>query len=403
MKSPSFLLCCAVIFSAFGQSEKAWTIVTYLAADNDLNEFAEPNIQQMMQAGSNEDRNILIYLAETKQGKKYGKLLRVEKDSLVELATDNNVDSGSRDVCFYALQRAFAAHPAKHNALIFWNHGSGSLNMPFADLFKGIAYDEGLDTYLTDQDVVSILHELSETVFGGKKLDILGFDACLMAGIELQAPCASYVDYYVAAEEVEEGPGWDYAGALSSITRDSRPQEVVQQWVNAFATLYDPVTERYTLSGVDLATIVHLASNVDEVAKTLVKLLELQSNQEIVSLLQLATHPTAVTCFDKPDKPDYIDLDHLYANMLEQIELMGVQDNMQYLCEQLCLLLRKGRNLIQQSVLANVVGKRHARARGISIYWAQEKIHGSYGALAWTDRYPYWERLMHAYLSSIQV
>jgi hypothetical protein len=372
----------------------------YLAADNDLNRFAEPNIQQMMQAGSNEDRNIVIYLAETKQGKKYGKLVRVEKESLVELATDDNVDSGSRDVCLSACQRAFTAHPADHNALIVWNHGSGSLNMPFADLFKGIAYDEGLDTYLTDLDVISILHELSHTVFNGKKLDILAFDACLMAGIELQAVCAPYVHYYVAAEEVEEGPGWDYAGALSSITKESTTLDVVQQWTHAFATLYEPVTERYTLSGVDLTSIEHLARNVDEVAKTLIKLLELQNNQEIISLLQLATHPTAVTGFDKPDKPDYIDLDHLYANMLEQIKYITVQDNMRHALEQLQSLLHEGRTLIQRCVRSNVVGKQHARARGISIYWAQERLHASYAALAWTDKYPYWEQLMHAYLNA---
>lgn len=400
MKLLSISLFSVVLFvSCFGQAEKTWTIVTYLAADNDLNQFAEPNIQQMMQAGSNEDRNIVIYLAETKQGKKYGKLLRVEKDSLVELATDDNIDSGSRDVCFSACQRAFNAHPARHNALIFWNHGAGALNMPFADLFKGIAYDEGLDTYLTDVDVVSILHELSHTVFGGKKLDILGFDACLMAGIELQSVCAPYVNYYVAAEEVEEGPGWDYAGALSSITKDSTATDVVHQWVNAFAKLYDPLTERYTLSGVDLNATNQLAKNVDAVAQVLIKLLALQNNQEIISLLRSATHPNAITCFDKPEKPDYIDLHHLYANILEQIKYIAAQDSTRHLLEQLRSLLLEGRRLIEESVVANVVGKQHARAGGISIYWAQEKIHPSYSILAWTDRYPYWEQLMHAYLS----
>lgn len=393
------LLCTATLFCCGQQPKKAWTIVTYIAADNDLNRFAQPNIIQMMQAGSNDDRNILVYLAETKQNQKYGKLLRVDKNALVELACDNNVDSGSREVCLNACRMAFTEFPAEHNALIFWDHGSGCLNMPFADLFKGIAYDEGLDTYLTDRDVLSVLREISQTVFNGKKLDILGFDACLMASIELQTSFAPYVDYYVASEELERGAGWDYAEALGTITGESKPQEVAQMWVTAYDKLYAPQTERYTLSAVDLAIIHHLGLNVDAVARELIKLLVYQQNEDIISLLQASTKPGNVTGFDKPEKPDYIDLDHLYANMHEKIPSVSIQDNkMHSQLNNLTQLLIEGRSLIQQVVVANAMGKQHARAGGISVYWAQEMIHQSYSSLIWTTLHPHWEKLMDTYL-----
>jgi hypothetical protein len=395
----TFCFCTGTLF-AVEQPKKAWTILVYLAADNDLNKYAQPNIAQMMQAGSNDDRNIIVYLAETKQGKKYGKLLKVYNNELVELGHDDNADSGSRAVCLSACRKAFAEHPAEHNALVFWNHGSGCLNMPFADLFKGIAYDQPLDTYLTDKDVLAILQELSQTVFAGNKLDLIGFDACLMAGIELQTSFAPYVDYYVASEELEDGPGWNYTNALSGITSASTPQEVAQGLVSAYAQTYAPQTERYTLSAVDLSKIRSLALNVDAVAKELTQLLAYSYNQEIISLLLASTKPGNVTCFDKPEKPDYIDLDHCYANMLEQIAYMPSGNNE---LKNLRRLLVKGRRLIREAVVANAVGKEHPRAAGICVYWAQEIIHKSYASLAWTQLYPHWQALMQAFLEESSI
>lgn len=394
-------LCSFLITPLFAteQTKKAWTILVYLAADNDLNKYAQPNIKQMMQAGSNDDRNIIVYLAETKQGKKYGKLMKVYNDVLIEIAHDNDADSGSREVCLRACRKAFAEYPAEHNALVFWNHGSGCLNMPFADLFKGIAYDQPLDTYLTDKDVLAILQELSQTVFDGNKLDVIGFDACLMAGIELQTSFAPYVDYYVASEELEDGPGWNYTKAFKGITSASTAQEVAQGLVSAYAQTYAPQTERYTLSAVDLARIRPLALNVDAVAKELTQLLAGSHRKEILCCLQTSTKPGNITCFDKPEKPDYIDLDHLYANILEHITVMPRDNDItQNQLKNLTRLLVKGRTLIRQAVIANEVGKEHPRAAGICVYWAQEIIHKSYASLVWSNLYPHWQALMYAFL-----
>jgi len=400
----SFLLICITTTYCVDQAKKPWTILTYIAADNDLNPFAEPNIQQMMRVGSNEDRTILVYLAETKNGKKYGKLLRVGKNQLVEIVCDDNVDSGSRQVCLNACMRAFTAYPADHYALIFWDHGSGCLNMPFADLFKGIAYDQGLDTYLSDIDVIEILRTIVHTTLGGKKIDLLGFDACLMAGVELQAVCSPYVDYYVASEELENGTGWDYAAAFNNITRDGTPKDVAQAWVAAYGKVYGAIAdERYTLSAVDLSEMHLLAANVDAIARNLITLLRGQEARSVAAVLQQATMPKLITCFDKPDAPDYIDLDHLYVNLLAQLQAFPKNVATQDILSETIRLLAAGREMIGNIVIANVVGKRRSHACGISVYWAQKMIHPSYSGLAWTSAYPCWQALLQMYLDAVNI
>jgi hypothetical protein len=104
------------------QVKKPWTVLIYMAADNDLNKFAEPNIQQMIHAGSNDVRTILAYLAETKNQQKYGKLLRFEKNELIEIAHEPHADSGAQMTCLNACIKAFTDYPADHYALIFWDH-----------------------------------------------------------------------------------------------------------------------------------------------------------------------------------------------------------------------------------------------------------------------------------------
>jgi hypothetical protein len=53
---------------------------------------------------------------------------------------------------------------------------------------------------------------------GRFKLDIIGFDACLMAMYEVGSTLAPYGRYLLASELLEPGHGWDYS-ALGSITQ----------------------------------------------------------------------------------------------------------------------------------------------------------------------------------------
>lgn len=53
------------------------------------------------------------------------------------------------------------------------------------------------------------------------KLDIIGFDACLMAMYEVGSVMAPYAHYLLASELLEPGQGWDYS-SLGNLVEGTR-------------------------------------------------------------------------------------------------------------------------------------------------------------------------------------
>jgi hypothetical protein len=60
------------------------------------------------------------------------------------------------------------------------------------------------------------------------KLDIIGFDACLMSMYEISAAMKPYTNYLLASELLEPGHGWDYRwfGNITTKTTSSTEADV---------------------------------------------------------------------------------------------------------------------------------------------------------------------------------
>jgi hypothetical protein len=100
-------------------------------------------------------------------------------------------------------------YPADHQAVIVWNHGGGSV--------AGVAFDElyGGSLSLTDlRGAFSSVFHLSEE---NPPIELIGFDACLMATIETAYTVRERAKYMVASEETEPGCGWNYTGILQAL------------------------------------------------------------------------------------------------------------------------------------------------------------------------------------------
>ena len=101
-------------------------------------------------------------------------------------------------------------YPADHQAVIFWNHGGGSV--------AGVIFDELYDS--TSLSIADIRHafgsvfELSEE---NPPIELIGFDACLMATVETAHALRGVAKYMVASEETEPGCGWNYSGFLQAL------------------------------------------------------------------------------------------------------------------------------------------------------------------------------------------
>ena len=62
--------------------------------------------------------------------------------------------------------------------------------------------------------------EEARAVTGIDQIDIIGFDACLMAQLEVFTAVAPHARYSLASEEVEPALGWAYAAILDQLIED---------------------------------------------------------------------------------------------------------------------------------------------------------------------------------------
>lgn len=84
-----------------------------------------------------------------------------------------------------------------------------------------MCYDELFDDdYLTLAELSTGLGLAYGEEYGRMPFELIGFDACLMASIDVAAACAGYGRTMVASQETEPGCGWQYDGWLGALAAD---------------------------------------------------------------------------------------------------------------------------------------------------------------------------------------
>ncbi|MGZ6251354.1 MAG: clostripain-related cysteine peptidase [Candidatus Chromulinivorax sp.] len=422
--------------------KKAYTIIMYIAADNDLHPYAWKNIKQMELVGSNENINIIVqlntpgYFTPTKRYLiKNGRRLLIPADGN---SPTQKLNSGSPYTLIDCVAWAMKYYPADNLILNLWDHGSGVFDpgtiktINSVDLFKfnettkmlelnrqveyanliskdeqemyrqngrGICFDDTYKSYLSNQDLTFALHEIQYKVLGGKKIAVLWFDACLMAMLEVADACKESVDYFVASQEVEFASGSKYDTVLQPfIEQVLTPREFACHVVNSYEKAYQYITKDFTQSALDLNAIPALEQNVDLVATQLLAALQNQKNNSVSKLIQQCKARPYCTCFEEPS---YIDLRNFYINLQTNLQKISLQDSLaEGNCKfALAQLLDQGINLINQAVVLNKVGSNLQKACGISIYFPERGIFNSYPKCNFAQT-TNWSNLIIKYLLS---
>jgi Clostripain family len=389
------LICCFLSISLALDAAvvtKPWTILVYLAADNNLYDpFSFNNIKQLQNIGTNDLVNILIYYCKHPHGQqKVGQRIIVYQDRLEIVQTDINADSGSEKTALDACIWACTDFPSEHVAVVFWDHGSGVLN----PTKRGVCFDDTTGNYLTDINLKNILNVMSTKYLNCKKVDIVGFDACLMAGLEFFSTLSPFADYVIASEETIPGAGWDYTHSFGALAKGSvTPNQLARNCVNAYNRAYESSDTSYTLSAIKSSIMEYLAKNVDDVAKTVMTMLDQQHNSSVTMLLKKSS---ALKICIRFEEQDYADLRSLYTNMLKNIDTIELQDQQQTTLwkDNFRKLLTNGLLLMKRCTIAQAYSEDYALSGGISIYYPLGKIHPSYKTLDWTLRHPSWLQLL---------
>lgn len=385
----SFFICINAV------AQKPWTFLVYLAAANDLHSYALLDLQEMMKAGSNDNINVIVYLTLQEDGKpKVTKKLYVEQGSLTQIGDVMIRDSGDVATLEEALQWACTDYPSDRIAVVMWNHGSGPLNrIRLVMAPRGVCYDFDTDHYLTDRDCLQAFSWACQNLRGGKKFDIIAFDACLLASLEMAYTLSSCANYFVASEETIPGDGYQYFSILNQFaTKNFDPLSFAKLMVSSYKQEYDG-TPDYTLSAADLNALNALVTNCNNVAQILTAQLKSKNRLAARAMIKKCISLTICPSFDSGI---YIDLCQFYRNLLKNISGFKLSSSV---ATQFKQLLNNGINLFTTIIKANVTSIDYKQAGGLSIYFSRYSIDPSYYGLYWTEKNPQWLNLLEAYLS----
>ncbi len=410
------------------QIHKKWTMMIYIAADNDLFYFAWNNIRQLAQS-AHPDINIIVFLSEPGAHKKT-QIYLIEKNKATLLNKDNQekLNSGDPQTLIEFVNWVIRRFPADNYFLDLWNHGTGLADIKYkainpASLFvfnpstlmleldrniryldmldqfqteetkRGICFDDTHKSYLNNQDLEYALSVICSEGLQGGKLSIIGMDACLMAMVEIANICKKYAHIMVASEEVELGQGWRYDLALEPFAHSDMSKEAfAQHLVKSYQATYSNITSDFTLSAINLDHFLEIESNINNVATLLLECMQQQRGQSVKYIIrQCRRH----ICFEEPS---YIDLISFYKRLLSNIDKFMLQSNTQ-LVAQLKEALEYGIKLIQSNVIANTFGSNLSHANGISIYFPEQHMLKSYQTtdFAQTNQ---WYNLITSYMTT---
>jgi hypothetical protein len=254
-----------------------WTVMIYMAADNnlavpgifDIDELEKagtnPEVQTVVQAEFNPTQLSLRGCTAACFNRPNFNTFRYRLTGAQPNVTGPNgtaTDIGNRDMTSPAqltefVQWAKQTVPAEHYILVLWNHGGG---------YTGLLQDE-----TSAGGALMSLGGLRTALSSVGPIDIIDFDMCLMGGFETLYSIRDIARYAVFSEEVVPGAGNPYDTWLAAVqTRAaSDPSAVAGALVDAFDASYQGQRASTTRSSYSLAAFADFETALNGLADLL--------------------------------------------------------------------------------------------------------------------------------------
>lgn len=242
----------------FRKEKKTYTVMVYIIG-SDLESRggqATKDMEEMRQSGLDyANTNLVLY---TGGARRWVSDIPNDRNCVIDMSdsgkteiianTETTADMGSPETLREFINFCTENYPAEHYGLILWDHGGGPL------------WGYGSDQLFENDSLIlkELKNAMDQTVFGSeKKLDFVGFDACLMGTAENANLWQRYAEYFVASEELEPGGGWDYR-FLSVLNETDDAEEIVREIVSSYEASIEGARSEYfnpeyTLSAADLS------------------------------------------------------------------------------------------------------------------------------------------------------
>lgn len=289
-----------------------WTVLTYIAAHNNLDALGRKSLHEILKVGSSDDVvHGVLYDGPT------GAVRCVMGDPGYvkdQQQLGKSFDSGDPDELIATAKWLFQEYPAERYGLVLWSHGTGWEPAEFEEISKearpgaesdpaeskeragapggralfrstlrsilkpdkpserAILFDDGTGHSLDTIELARVAGAIAKAL--GQPLELLGMDACLMANLEAAYEVRKDVRYLVASEELVPGHSWPYLEVFGALrgNPDLSGAELAKLVVDQYVTFYTanpPAAGDVTKVALDLGRIDDLVGAANQLAEAL--------------------------------------------------------------------------------------------------------------------------------------
>src|SRR6476661_2400629 len=259
-------------------NQKEWTIMIYMAGDNNLAvdmAYAMEQIKNVAAAGA-DSPNLFVYYA----GNSRSILNFIDWCvNRVQVEQKGEISYGRRAEK-YAL--IFSGHSLGFQDIGLFKDETSGKSMTMKDIYAVLERltmcQEELDKKADDNKWEGDLRELSTKLLLGQPLDILGFDSCVMGMLEVGFQFSNMTKTMIASEGSVPSAGWTYAKLLGCLGREQNRNLDTPSVAELFVKQFIRTQDAYTVGGVsvdmaawDLCNFESLVGAFDELAELLIK------------------------------------------------------------------------------------------------------------------------------------
>lgn len=396
--------------------------MVYLAGDNNLDPNGTEDLMEMKRVGTNANLNVVAQFDSESDHHQTNRYVLTKNSDLagdvVETLGNKNTGDPKNLVDFATW--AISNYPAQRYLLVLWNHGQG---WDDTDIFVGergpgarllrtrkiahaffktsvvniakttadgggiatraILLDDDAKDFLDNLEMKKVLKAVHTRL--GRKLDLLGMDACLMSMPEVGYQMRDYVAYTVGSEETEPLDGWPYTEILQQLatTPDMTADALGKVVVKKYLASYRGSGEAVTQSLCDLSQSPRLATAMKALATSLKAAL---GNPAACSAIRDARG--RVQSYEVEDNVDLADLCTL-------IKSGAVPPAVKTACDGVLAAL--GSFVVSSGYL----GAPMRNSKGAAIYFPTVSISLLYAGLDFVKKTG-WGRFLKAYLAAIR-
>ena len=281
---------------------KDWTIMVYMAGDNNLSvdmAYALKDIKQVA-AARGDKINLMVYYdgGSLNTPTLYCDVSDFKAPKYVPAYTvpqryeyrdrkgrprlnPSNINSATMysilNFVDWCVDEKKANKKAHKYALIFSGHGFGFQSISFLK-------DDSSNYYMTLRKFRVSLEKICKEILERDKIDLIGFDCCVMGMLEVGYEIHSYAETMIASEGSIPNAGWTYGNILGDLvctSADPATGQVAKKFVSDFINSQ----KEYAVAGIsvdmsawDLSKVGHVVSAANKLGELLLRGLLKKSN-----------------------------------------------------------------------------------------------------------------------------